>query len=173
MLDATPVGHRRLRSTCGASRGSPRRPFTHMRSYEEVIDGAVPLVRGSGLAKCANFAVLAGSTVTNTGATRVTGDLGVSASSPATRLLANEDLVNSVAAATNREGGRRYARPGDDLGGGSDTRHRGRWPAGGERGGAGDARLSGDGAGRPAVHHRGRDRRRDDAARRLLDRRHV
>ena len=54
-----------------------------MRSYEEVIDGAVPLVRGSDLAKCANFAVLAGSvlagsTVTNTGATRVTGDLRVS-----------------------------------------------------------------------------------------------
>jgi len=37
-----------------------------------------PWCEGQDLAKCANFAVLAGSTVTNTGATRVTGDLRVS-----------------------------------------------------------------------------------------------
>ena len=61
-----------------------------MRSYEEVIDGAVPLVRGSGLAKCANFAVLAGSTVTNTGTTRVTGDLGVSPGTAVTDWLSRQ-----------------------------------------------------------------------------------
>ena len=66
-----------------------------MRSYEEVIDGAVPLVRGSDLAKCANFAVLAGSvlagsTVTNTGATRVTGDFGVSPGTAVTDWLSRQ-----------------------------------------------------------------------------------
>jgi HD-GYP domain-containing protein (c-di-GMP phosphodiesterase class II) len=108
-------------SQAGPSR-TPRKPPS--ASGHATRPPAVPHVRSVALGSAANFAVLAGSTITNTGSTAITGSVGLSPGSAVTGFLGGLlDVVvhkdNTVAAAAKTDLADAYddaaARPATDT----------------------------------------------------------